>query len=65
MIFARIFAGMVLFLALAGCRNDMYNQPKKKPGAICTLIAMFVHHPYLSSKRSQGARKDRGWITVL
>lgn len=31
MIFARMFASVALFVALTACRNDMYNQPKKKP----------------------------------
>lgn len=31
MICARIFSGIALLLSLAACRNDMYNQPKKKP----------------------------------
>jgi mono/diheme cytochrome c family protein len=30
MIVARTFTGLALFLTLAACRNDMYNQPKKK-----------------------------------
>ncbi len=30
MIFARIFSVLVLILTVTACRNDMYNQPKKK-----------------------------------